>query len=160
MPRLHPLSGDDIWKTLAVGIVIAAITAAMMLLAIKNGISPLPKPLALAFAGTLAGRPVPMSVGFALHAAWVTCFTFAYVVLFRDRLGFIRAFVLAFLLWVSVLVVFFPVVGWGFLGLAVGPQMIVASAIPHLLFAILIWAGSNLLLRQSSVSPAVDREHR
>jgi hypothetical protein len=35
--------------------------------------------------------------------------------------------------------VFFPVVGWGFLGLAVGPKLIVASLVPHLLFAIVLW---------------------
>lgn len=38
-----------------------------------------------------------------------------------------------------ILVVFFPLVGWGVAGLAIGPKLIVASALPHLLFGLLLW---------------------
>ena len=67
------------------------------------------------------------------------CLLVAYVVLFRDALTLMRALVLGIALWLFVLVFFFPVVGWGFFGLAVGPKMIVGAAIPHLLFAFLLW---------------------
>jgi len=43
-------------------------------------------------------------------------------------------------LWLLVLVAFFPIVGWGFLGLAVSSKLIVAALIPHLLFSIFLWA--------------------
>jgi hypothetical protein len=46
---------------------------------------------------------------------------------------------LAIALWVLVLVFFFPVVGWGFFGVAVTPKLIVGAAVPHLLFAIFLW---------------------
>jgi hypothetical protein len=52
-----------------------------------------------------------------------------------------HAFWLAFTLWLFALVFFFPVIGWGFLGLAVSPRLIVAAAVPHLLFAIFLWGG-------------------
>ena len=50
----------------------------------------------------------------------MTAFSALYVVLFRDRLTFMSSLLLAIALWVLVLVFFFPVVGWGFLGLAIG----------------------------------------
>ena len=59
--------------------------------------------------------------------------------LFRDGLTFLRALSVAVALWIVVLVFFFPVVGWGLFGLAIGPKLIVGSAIPHLLFAIFLW---------------------
>lgn len=144
--RLHSLSAGDAVKTAVVGVITAAVTAAMMLMAIKSGVSPLPKPLALAFVQMILGKGMPLPVGFLFHAAWVTAFTFVYVLLFRESLTFTRAFWLAFLLWISVLVVFFPLVGWGFLGLGIGPKMIVASAVPHVVFALLIWGLSRLLI--------------
>jgi len=46
-----------------------------------------------------------------------------------------------------VLVVFFPIIGWGFLGLAVSPKLIVASLIPHLLFAVFLWGLGRTMFR-------------
>ncbi|MEQ5803401.1 hypothetical protein [Halomonas sp. H10-9-1] len=54
---------------------------------------------------------------------------------------------LAAVLWVVILVVFFPVVGWGLAGLAIGPQLIPASALPHLLFGLLLWGLDRYLGR-------------
>lgn len=155
--RIHSLSIGDIVKTVVIGLITAAVTAGMMFLAVKSGVSPLPKPLALAFVQTILGHGAPMPVGFLFHAAWVTAFTLVYVLLFRDSLTFARAFWLAFLLWLSVLAIFFPLVGWGFFGLGIGPRMIVASAVPHLVFALLVWGLSRLLLARmpaDRLSPA------
>lgn len=41
-------------------------------------------------------------------------------------------------LWVAVLVIFFPVAGWGFFGLGVSQKLIPASLIPHVLFAVFL----------------------
>lgn len=136
-------------KTIAVGLGVSVLTAAIMVGGLKSGVSPLPKPLGLAFAETLLGTKLPLPVGLLFHAAWVTFFSAVYVVLFRDALTFMRAFWLGAALWVSVLVFFFPVVGWGFLGLAVTPKLIVAAAVPHLLFAIFLWGLSRLAFGRS-----------
>ena len=138
--RFHHLSPQEWAKTIAIGITVAVLTAAVMFLGQKSGVSPLPKPLGLAFAQTVLGAKVPLPVGLLFHAAWVTFFSALYVVLFRGELTFIRSFWLAFTLWVLVLVFFFPVVGWGFFGLGETPKLIVASAVPHLVFAILLGA--------------------
>lgn len=125
-----------------------------MFMGMKTGISPLPKPLGLAFAETVLGSSLPLPVGLLFHAAWVTLFSAVYVVLFRDALTFMRAFWLAFALWILVLIFFFPLVGWGFLGLAITPKLIIASAVPHLLFAIFLWGLCRLSFNKNQEGSA------
>ena len=139
MMRWHALDGRDWAKAVAVGIGVSVLTALFMLAGLKSGISPLPKPLGLAFAETVLRSELPLPVGLLFHTVWVTAFSVLYVVLFRDRLTFMPALMLAVALWLLVLVFFFPVVGWGFLGLAVGPKLIIGAAVPHLLFAVFLW---------------------
>lgn len=56
---------------------------------------------------------------------------------------------LALILWIGVLIVFFPVIGWGFLGLGIGPKLIVASFVPHLLFGLFLWGPVLASVRNS-----------
>lgn len=131
------------FKAAVVGLVTAILTAALMLVAIKQGISPLPKPLGLAFAESIFGTNLPKLVGFVFHAAWVIFWTLVYVRL-SPAIRFSHALYLAAGLWISALVVFMPIAGWGMLGLSVTPRLIVAASIPHILFAVFIWGGSKL----------------
>ena len=137
--RWHSLDRRDWVKAIAVGIGVSILTAAFMFAGLKAGISPLPKSLGLAFAETILEKELPLPVGLLFHTVWVTAFSVLYVVLFRDRLTFMSSLLLAIALWVLVLVFFFPVVGWGFLGLAIGPKLIAGAAVPHLLFAVFLW---------------------
>jgi hypothetical protein len=137
--KWHPLTGNDLLRAIGVGIAVSALTAAFMAATIKAGVSPLPKALGLAFAETVLRRPLPLPIGLLFHTAWVTAFSVAYVGLFRNALTFVRALWLATGLWIFVLVLFFPIVGWGFFGLAFSPKLIVGSAVPHLLFAFFLW---------------------
>lgn len=114
-----------------------------MLATFKAGVSPLPKSLGLAFAETLFGTALPLPIGLLFHVAWVTTFSVLFIGLFRDAPTFMRALWLAVALWGLVLVGFYPLVGWGFLGLGVGPKAIVGAAVPHLLFAIFLWGLSR-----------------
>lgn len=136
---IHKFTLKDLLKAVGVGIGTAVLLSAVMVPAMQLGVSPLPKPLGLAFAETVFGGPLPLPVGLLFHVAYVTLWSVVFVALFWDRLSLRRALVLGVALWLVVLVVFFPVVGWGFFGLAVGPKLIVASLVPHLLFAIVLW---------------------
>ena len=138
--RIHHLTPADWAKAIGIGVVVAALTAIIMLIAERAGISPLPAPLGLAFANALTGMDLPLPIGMLFHVLWVTLFAAVYVVLFRDALTFMHAFWLAVALWLLVLVFFFPFVGWGLLGLAVTPRLAIASAVPHLLFAVFLWS--------------------
>jgi len=152
--QLHRLTPTEILKAIGIGIATAVLLSAVMVPALRLGISPLPKPLGLAFAETVLGGPLPLPVGLLFHVVYVTIWAVAYVALFRHALNFGTALLLGLFLWLLVLVVFFPVVGWGFLGLAVGPQLIVASLVPHLLFAVFLWALCRLSFRHSRVAEA------
>ena len=138
---MQPMTPKDYAKAIGVGVVTAVILSLVMVPAFKAGISPLPKPLGLAFAQLILGE-VPLPVGLLFHIVYVTFWSVVYIVVFKQR-TFQNALWLALGLWLAVLVFFFPVVGWGFLGVAVGPKIIVASLVPHVLFAIVLWGISR-----------------
>lgn len=150
--RIHNLTSSEWLKSVGVGIVAAILLSAVMVPALKFGISPLPKPLGLAFAETILGRTLPLPVGLLFHVVYVTSWSVAYIVLLRDHLSLRNALLLALMLWILVLVVFFPVVGWGFLGLAIDPKLIVASLVPHVLYGVFLWGLCRLVFR-----PQVDK---
>ncbi|MFC3283435.1 hypothetical protein [Litchfieldella rifensis] len=131
-------------RAIGVGIAVSLITAFIMAILLRAGIAPFPKPPSLAFAETLLGRPLPMPVGLLFHTVYVTFWSVVFVRYFPRR-NLLSALALAFVLWLVILVVFFPIVGWGVAGLAIGPQLIPASALPHLLFGILLWGLDRYL---------------
>ena len=153
--KWHPLAGKDWARAIGVGIAVSVLTAAFMAVTMKMGVSPLPKPLGLAFAETVLRRALPLPIGLLFHTVWVTAFSVAYVGFFRDKLTIVRAAWLAAGLWIVVLVLFFPIVGWGFFGLSVSPKLIVGSAVPHALFALLLWGLCRWAFRQTQ--PALSR---
>ena len=87
----------------------------------------------------LLGPNAPLPVGLLFYVAYVTFWAVVYIGLFRDRLTIRNALLLGLALWIVILVIFFPLFGWGFLGLAVSPKLIPASLVPHLLFAVFLW---------------------
>ena len=151
--RIHNLTSSEWLKAIGIGIATAILLSAVMVPALKLGISPLPKPLGLAFAETVLGGPLPLPIGLLFHVAYVTFWSVAFVALFHGRLSLRNALLLGLVLYILVLVVFFPVVGWGFLGLAVSPKLIVASLVPHVLFAVFLWGLCRLAFRPQATSP-------
>lgn len=134
-------------RSLVLGIINAVLLSAVMVPAFKTGVSPMPEPPSLAFAETLLGRPLPLPVGLLFHVVYVAFWSVIFFAVSYPRLTFVRALGLAAVLWVVALVVFFPIIGWGFLGLGVSPKLIVASLIPHVLFAVFLWGLGRLLFK-------------
>lgn len=151
-PILRGLDVRDLAKAALVGVITAILLSAIMVPAFRAGIAPMPMQPSLAFAERLLGRSLPLPVGLLFHVAYVTFWSLAFVVLAKDRLTFLNALWLALALWVVALVVFFPIVGWGFLGLAISPKLIVAALVPHLLFAVFLWAGCRLAFGTKQVA--------
>jgi hypothetical protein len=135
-------------KAIGIGIGVSLITAIVMIAVTQTGLSPFPKPPSLAFAETTLGRDLPMPVGLLFHTIYVTVWCVVFVCYFPRR-NLATALGLAGALWIVILVVFFPVVGWGFAGLSISPKLIVASAIPHLLFGLLLWGFDRYLDAQA-----------
>jgi len=126
-------------------VVNALLLSAVMVPAFLSGISPFPEPPSLAFAETLLGTRLPLPIGLVFHVAYVTLWSVVFVVTAYPALTFLRALGLGFALWLVLILVFFPFVGWGLLGLAVGPKLIVASLIPHLLFSVFLWGLGRVM---------------
>ena len=126
--EFHRLSTGEWGKALGIGIANGVLLSAIMVTALKTGISPFPKPVGLAFAETVLGRPLPLPVGLLFHLVYVTFWSMAFVAFLRSSLTLRNALLLALVLWLGVLVVFFPVIGWGFLGLGISPKLVAASA--------------------------------
>jgi hypothetical protein len=145
--KIHRLTPREAIKGLGVGILTAVLLSAVMVPGFKLGISPMPQPPSLAFAKTLFGPNVPLPVGLLFHVAYVAFWALAYVVLFRDRLTFLNALWLGLTLWGIILVVFFPIIGWGFLGLLVSPKLIAVSLVPHILFSVFLWGSCRIVFR-------------
>lgn len=141
--QTHRLNGKAYAKAIAIGVATAVLLSIIAIVGLRTGISPMPAPLALAFANTLMGAQLPLAVGLLFHVVWVTLWSVVYIVLFRERLSFGRALALGLALWVLVLVAFFPYVGWGFLGLDISPMLAVAALIQHVLFAAILWGLSR-----------------
>ncbi len=146
------LSRREWGRALGLGIANGVALSIIMVAMIKLGASPLPKPLGLAFAETVTGRTLPLPVGLLFHLAYVTFWSMAFVVFFREALTLFNALLLALVLWIGVLVVFFPIVGWGLFGLAVGPKLIVGALVPHLLFGLFLWGLAH------AIFPSLERE--
>lgn len=140
------LTPDDWVKAFVLGIVISGLLSLISISALQRGVSPLPGPVALVFAKTIyASEDLPLVVGLLFHTAWTTFWTVIFAALFRNDPTFLKALGLGLFLWLLVLIVFFPIIGWGFFGLGHGPALIVGSLVPHVLFAVFLWAGCKLL---------------
>jgi len=133
-------------KALLIGALASIITGFVMVMATKMGMSPFPKPPSLAFASKILGHPIPLMVGLLFHFVYVTFWGTVFAYLFKNRLTFLNATWLGLFLWIVLLLGVFPFVGWGFLGLSIGPKLIMASFIPHALFVLIIWLGARWLM--------------
>lgn len=126
-------------RAISIGVGVSLLLTAVMLPLVKTGISPLPAPLGVAFANTFLGS-VPFVIGLLFHVVYVTFWSYVYIRFFIPPNEFLRAALLAFILWLAVLFVFFPYVGWGIAGLSQGVPVLVASFVSHALFAVFLWA--------------------
>jgi hypothetical protein len=148
--NIKSLTGKDMTKAIVIGVITAIILAVLQIIQGKMGVSPFPKPVSLAFASGLLGKPVPLPLGLLFHVVYVTFWTVVFVAVYRNHLTFWNAFKVAMFLWIILLIVFFPFIGWGFLGLSIGPKAIVGSFVIHLLFAIFTWWFSKIGFKKTA----------
>lgn len=133
-------------RSVLVGVLNAVLLSLVMVPAFKAGISPMPEPPGVAFASLVTGTRQPLPVGLLFHLVYVMFWSLAFIAVAYPRLTFLRALLLGALLWAVALIVFFPLIGWGLLGLGVGPRLIVAALVPHVLFSVFLWGLCRALL--------------
>ena len=129
------------------GVVNGILLSLIMVPAFLAGLPPIPQPPSLAFAEVLLGEGLPMPVGLLFHLAYVTFWSTIWVALDYPRLRFTTALALGLALWAMALRVFFPLNGWGLLGLGVSPKLIPAALVPHALFILFLWGLGRLFFR-------------
>lgn len=134
-------------RGVGLGLANGVLLSLIMVPAFLAGIPPMPQPPSLAFAEALFGEGLPMPVGLLFHLAYVTFWSVVWVAWDYPRLRFTTALGLGLVLWVVALAVFFPINGWGFLGLDVSPKLIPAALIPHVLFTVFLWGLGRLFFR-------------
>jgi hypothetical protein len=151
--QLH-LTHRTFGKAVAAGLVSGAVVSIITLPLIRSGVLPMPESLATAFAQTVFGhRTEPL--GLILASMYAGAWSVAYVAFFHRTI--INAVILALSLWVCALVLFFPFVGWGLLGLDVGPTLMGSMLVPHLLFAGVLWIVCRWTFGPDTDSGALDR---
>ena len=138
--KVHRLNGKELLKAAGVGVLTSIILSAIMVTMLKTGVSPIPAPVSLVFAQTLLGTKLPLPIGLLFHVAWVSFWSVFYVVVFWDKLSVARAAALGGFLLALVWLVFFPFIGWGFFGLAIGPKVLMGAIMTHILFVVVLWA--------------------
>ena len=135
----------SVWlRGIAAGLLTGILAAVVMVALKKNGFSPVPMPLGLAFADTLLHKHLPLPIGLAFHLAYVTFWGTVFVLFAHPRLTLGRIAALSLALYLFALLVFVPVVGWGLFGAAVGPRVAGGLAITHVLFGLFLWLSCRL----------------
>jgi hypothetical protein len=147
-----PNTPKRFWKALAAGLITSIGAAAIMAIGMKTGVSPLPKPLGLAFAEWVLGRALPLPIGLLFHLAYVTGWSVLFIMLAPARwLRFWPILGFGLTLWLLAIFVFTPLVGWGIAATAVaGPKGIVATLVAHLLFVFFLWLSCRWLFRSEA----------
>lgn len=147
-----PITPKRFWKAVAAGVITSIGAAVIMAIGMKTGVSPLPKPLGLAFAEWALGRALPLPIGMLFHLAYVTGWSVLFIMLAPARwLRFWPILGFGLTLWLLAIFVITPLVGWGIAATAVaGPKGIVATLVAHLLFVFFLWLSCRWLFRSDT----------
>lgn len=136
------------------GIVATATMSAVMLIGMRTGLSPMPKPIPAAIVGRLGGSGLPEPAMMALaglaHLAYGGFWGGALAALVRE-VSLKAGLVLGFVLWLVMQVVVLPVLGWGLFGVSVAPAIAGATLVLHLVYGGVL---GGLLERASTPSSA------
>ena len=131
-----------------------------------TGIAPFNIPPSAAFLEKLGINvgPLPLLVHFGYGAFW----SMALVFLFRERTNFLRGLLLADGLWLFMMLVYSPLIGWGLFGfgnagnlaadhplyLEPGPKYLVATLVLHFVYGGIIGTLNPLWIKHDSFEPA------
>lgn len=128
------------------GVLVAVVVTAIMLPLVVGDVLPIDQPFAATFAQSLFGADIPLPVGVGLHLLYVSFWSFLYLLAMRSW-PFQNAAALAVGLWVFQAAVFYPIVGWGFLGSAVSTTTGLMTLVPHAIFALALGLAGYILNR-------------
>ena len=124
------------------GVVATIAMSALMILGILTGLSPMPSPIpaaivnnGLALLGVGLPRPVIMLLAAGAHLSYGGVAGAVLAALTRPVTVW-KGLGWGVLLWLVMQVVVLPLLGWGFFGVAITPQIAVATLVLHLVYGL------------------------
>jgi len=154
------LTRKDILKAGAAGLISGIVMfIPMIYLVFGAQVAPFNMPPSAAFAEALGINFAP-PVAPILHFAYAILGGIVYLLLFRNDLTLTNAVVLGGVMWLIMMVVYSPIIGWGFFGFGegqalpaddpmhLGPpvQYMIVTLAFHALYAVVLWLGARGLI--------------
>ncbi len=149
-------------KAAIVGLAGSVVMLVVMKPLIAMGVAPFNVPPSAAFLVKLGIPPMPLAL--LLHFGYGAAASAVLYAIVREKVNVRRGLVLAGVLWLVMMLVYSPIIGWGFFGfgasaaalpaasplhLAAGPKYLVATLVLHALYGVTIgllgrlWLGSG-----------------
>ncbi len=157
------MKGNSILKAGLVGILASLVMFVLMQIGLKTGMAPFQKPPSAAFLISLGFPPVPLAlIGHFLYGAF---WSIVLVALFKKGTSVGKGIGLALVLWLVMMLIISPIIGWGVFGmgerpdmelykegadlfLEKGPKYIVVTLVLHLIYGLIIgWLNPKWALK-------------
>jgi len=111
----------------------------LMVVGLKTGMSPIPKPIPAAIIGKLLGpglpKPLNMALAVLAHLGF-GAFWGGVAALVARRVTVVKGIALGLLLWLFMQVAVLPFLGWGAFGSSITPKIAAATLALHLLYGL------------------------
>jgi hypothetical protein len=122
-------------KAIVVGAVASLVMALIMMVAISQEIAPFSLPPSAAFSHKL-GLPA-QPTGIIVHFVYGMFLSLVFVYLFRETISFTKGVGFSIVIWLVMMLVFSPIIGWGVFGLNAsygepGDMLYLASMIKYI----------------------------
>jgi hypothetical protein len=144
-PQRAPLSaeGRRFVHGLGWGAAAAAVMGVVTLVAVALPVWPLRAPLPFLLARHLLGQGVPvvwLAVAAIAGELAYGAVCGGLLTVFSEKVDLGDALALGLMRWLATQLLVLPALGWDDFGLAAGPGLLVATALPHLVYALGLWA--------------------
>ncbi|MFW5856253.1 MAG: hypothetical protein ACOCX4_00110 [Planctomycetota bacterium] len=152
-------------KAAAVGLVAALVMFVLIQIAIASGLAPFNVPPSAAFLTAMDLPSTPWAL--FVHFGYGLLGSVLLVAITRNHATVWKGLVLGVALWLVMMVVYSPMIGWGMFGaaeadvagdhplsLAPGPQYAVAALVLHLVYGLVVGAGDKWWLRTGEPASA------
>ncbi|MFB6258506.1 MAG: hypothetical protein ABEH38_07415 [Flavobacteriales bacterium] len=141
------MKGNTLLKAGTVGLLGSLVMFIPMKIGLKTGIAPFEIPPSAAFLKSLNLPAMPLAlIGHFLYGAF---WSIVFVALFKGSAGLGKGILLSIVLWLVMMLVISPIIGWGVFGagespsdpalhLDPGPKYMVVTLVLHLLYGLLV----------------------
>lgn len=112
-----------------------------MILGTLSNVSPIPKPIPVVILAKLLGKSSPkallMLLAIISHLGYGGIWSAIWAAIVQ-KITVLKGILLGILLWFIMYIVVLPLIGWGFFGAGITPQIAIATFILHLVYGLLV----------------------